>query len=390
MNVIDTLPVDHPATDPRTLVLCSGDIASIPSDINLQYLVISGTPGDYGVPENNPHLIELQQLGVNVAALEQNYCRHDFRPSLPCWVSHELNLPDVHFRYLLAWEPALVPPATHRLFDVQYAFQALSRLEGYSSGSTAMLLLWPTQGEETQRDIFRMQFFSALAMAARSAWPTVYLMVSPDRAADAAVWFSAMKPLYNDPPVHVRPRPGLQHLLPIRLLQGGECPVDSGPMTSRQAAALCAYTKNSYVDTNRALRANDPRNPDFIDMQPLIEAIASGLAQLANVTVAPVYRGIKPFPGIEDLYRDGEITLELAFTSTSTRSLPFGDWKVHTRGLLGKAVWDYSFNPHEREVLFDSAMRHLVTDVEYVDEGSSIVTSQESIPVDVGVRETHL
>ena len=389
MNVIDTLPVDHPATDPRTLVLCSGDIASIPSDINLQYLVISGTPGDYGVPENNPHLIELQQLGVNVAALEQNYCRHDFRPSLPCWVSHALNLPDVHFRYLLAWEPALVPPATHRLFDVQYAFQALSRLEGYSSGSTAMLLLWPTVGIETQKDMFRMQFFSAVALAARSAWPTLYLMVPPELAADAAVWFATLKPLYNDPPMHVEPRGGSRASWPARLSQY-EWPVDSGPMSMRQAMAVSAYTLQSYTDTNRALRTNDPQHPDFIQMQPLIEAIASGLAHLPNFAASPVERGIKPFPGISDLYIDGSITLELAFTSTSTRSLPFGEWKVKMEGALGKAVWDYSWNPNEREVLFDSAMTHLVTDVEYVDEGKSIVTSKESLPIDVGVRETHL
>jgi hypothetical protein len=391
MNVIDTLPVDHPATDPRTLVLCSGDIASIPANIGLQYLVISAFADSYA-PEHNPYAAELERLGVDLAALERNYRLHDFRPSMPCWVTSALNVPDVHFQHLLVWEPAVALETNHRLNEIQYAFQALSRLEGYTGGRSAVIALWPSVGDEVPADIFRMQFFAAMALAARMPWQTLYLMVPPDHEAIAREWWAALKVVYQDPPIHLpEPVPPPSPVpLPNVLSQLDNVNGSTGTLTDRQAAALCAYTTMSYRDTNRALRYNDPRHPEFVSMQPLIEAIASALSHLPNVTGTWVNRRLDPFEGIEELYQDGQAARELAFTSTSFRDLGFGDWRIRTLGALGKHVKAYSMNPNEEEVLFDSAMTHVVTDVTYIDEEESHITSFERIPGAVGVRETHL
>lgn len=391
MNILDTLPVDHPGTDPRTLVLCSGDIRSIADDIRLQYLVISASPKSYA-PEHNPYVAELKELGVDVAALERNYRLHDFRPSLPCWVTGLMNLPGVHFQHLLVWEPMVALETNHRLRDVQYAFQALSRLEGYTGGRSALLPLWPPVGDERETDMFRMQFFGALALVARMPWQTLYLMVPPGQESLAMEWWAAMKVVYLDPPIHIPETVPTPSTLPLphTLSQASRVTGSTGVLTDRQAAAILAYTTSSYRDANLALRHNDPRHPDFVAMQPLIEAIASGLSRLPNVTGAWVNRRIRPFDGIDDLYQDGHAAQELAFTSTSFRDLGFGEWRIRTLGALGKYVKPYSMNPNEEEVLFDSAMTHVVTDVTYIDEEESHITSFERIPGAVGVRETHL
>jgi len=385
MNIIDTVPVDHPAPDPRTLVLCSGNIASLPVDIGLQYLVISASRGVYA-PEQNPYAAELDALGVDLAALERNYRLHDFRPSLPCWVTDTLTVPGVHFQHLLVWEPSVAAEINHRLNEIQHAFQALSRLEGYTGGRSAALALWPPGGGERAEDIFRMQFFAAMALAARMPWQTLY------QETVARQWWAALKVVYQDPPIHLPepPPPPSPVPLPNVLSQIHDVAGSTGALTDRQAAAILAYTTMSYRDTNRALRYNDPRHPEFVAMQPLIEAIASALSHLPNVTGTWVNRRLDPFEGIEDLYREGQAARELAFTSTSFRDLGFGHWRIRTMGVLGKHVKAYSMNPNEEEVLFDSAMTHVITDVTYSDEEESHVPSFERIPGAVGVRETHL
>lgn len=391
MDIIDSVDVDHVDIDRRRVVLCSGSIASIPSDIDLQYLVIACTPGHYA-PEQDAVVAELEALGVRVAASERNYLLRDFRQTLPCWVTRAFTLSGVNFRHLVVWEPPSLPKEVTRLSDVQYAALTLNRIGGIAGGGSAMFLLWPPVGLETAHDMFRMQFFSAVALAARSAWQTLYLMVSPDEVEQATAWFAELKSLYQDPPTHLPSLYGRPAFPagPQRLSDIVTPVVENGRLTQRQHAAIFAYTTNSYIDTNRALRHADPQHPDFVAMQPLIEAIASGLSNLPNFTEGQVERGVVPFNGIEELYRDGHIALEHAFTSTSTRTLPFGNWKIRLHSALGKAVWEYSMNPNEREVLFDSAMMHLVTDVEFVDDERSIITSQQSIPADVGLHDAHL
>lgn len=391
MNVIDSIPVDHLGVDPRTLVLCSGDIHSIPADIDLQYLAIACSPGDYD-PENNPVVAELEQLGVRVAAAEKNFLLHDFRPSIPCWATRDFSLADAHFRRLLVWEPAFADDATTSLNDVQYAFQALNRLHGFAGCSSAMFLLWPGIADDTPEDMFRMQFFAAMALAARSAWQTLYLMVPPALAEAATGWFAAWEVLYQEPPLHL---PG-RTLLAARALDEATALVapsraeNDGRITDRQFRAIQAYTVSSYASSRRALRRNNPRHPDFIWMQPLIEATSTGLSYLPNYAGERVIRAFDLHEHPDDYYQDGVETLELAYCSTSQLALPYGDWLLRMYSALGKDISMYSRFPTEYEVLFDCYMTHVVTGIEPGSDDTGTVWSHERIPADVGVRDTHL
>jgi hypothetical protein len=390
MQVIDSMPVDHVGVDPRTLVLCSGDIADIPADIQLQYLAIACTPGDYA-PEGNPVVAELEQLGVRLAAAEKNFLQHDFRPSIPCWATRAFSLADAHFRHLLVWEPVFADDATTGLKDVHFAFQALSRLHGCAGGHSAMFLLWPTIADDTPADMFRMQFFSAMALAGRAAWEHLYLMVPQAMADAAAGWFAAFKTLYADPPLYP-PNSAVSalHWVPQTLSQLSVRPSEDERLTDRQYRAIHQYTIGAYAASRKALRHNNPRHPDFIAMQPLIEATSTGLACLPNHAGDAVIRAFDLREHPEDYYHDGAETLELAYCSTSLIRLNYGDWTLYLHGALGKYIAPYSFFPTEYEVLFDYDMTLVVTDVKPVGEKNGEVMSFERIPADVGIRETHL
>lgn len=386
MNIIDSMDVDHTGVDRRTLVLCSGDIASIPAGIDLQYLAIACSPGDYE-PVNNPAIAELEALGIQLSAVEKNFVLHDFRPSIPCWASRRFTLAAAHFRHLLIWEPVHAEDATTSLNDVHYAFQALSRLHGYAGCSSAMFLHWPGIAEDTSEDMFRMQFFSAMALAGRAPWQTLYLMVPPELANTAAGWFAALRERYNEPPLNLAGfgAAGSVHKEPTL-----RRPENDGRLTPRQFRVINAYTIGSYASSRRALRHNDPRHPEFIYMQPLIEATSTGLSCLPNHAGKRVIRAFDLDEHPDDYYRDGAETLELAYCSTSLVELPYGDWYLRMYGSLGKYIEVYSNYPTEYEVLFDHAMTLVVTGVDPIGELNGSVWAYERIPADVGVRETHL
>lgn len=392
MNYIDTHYVDHPGTDPRLLVLCSGSIASVPHEIDLQFLVISCAPHDYSAAEN-AFIQELEEMGISVAALEENLRMQDFRPSLPCWVSERLNQPSANFRHLLVWEPELQEDQDNTLHAIPDACMGLHRVAGHLGASSAMFLAWPPAGSATVEDVFRMQFFAAAALAARTRWSSLYLMVPESLAAEAAAWFNALKTNYDDPPLHTQPHLSAKARagLPLCLKQVHRHH-DMFKLTRRQAFAIQSYTAVAYGPLNRALRRGDVRHPDFISMQPLMEAIASGLAQFSpHDFEATVERSVSWFDGIEELYKDGVVTRELAFTSSTILTLPQDEgWILHIRCILGRYIAKMSMFPDEEEVLFDSGMDHVVCNVATDGDYRVDVDSHQLIPGCTGVREPHL
>lgn len=394
MNVLDSIAVDHVGVDPRTIVLCSGDIGSIPADIDLQYLAIACTPGEYA-PEDNPVVAELDALGIQVAAVQKNFLQHDFRPCMPCWSSRRFTLASAHFRHLLVWEPQWLERSGNstRLSDVHYAFQALNRLHGYAGGGTAMFLLWPGINEDTAQDMLRMQFFSAVALAGRSAWSTLYLMVPPETASMAAAWFAVLAEQYRDPiAAFLEDRANLPGKDSLLLGQGKKAADNDGQLTERQFQAIYAYTNYSYAGLRRALRRDDPRHPDFVKAQALMEATSTALSRLTNYAGDRLIRAFDLPEYPNGYYRDGYETRELAYCSTSLIQLPYGDWYLHLFTTLGKDIARYSMYPTEYEVLHDFAMTCVATHIEAHDDASSEghVLAHERMPAHVGLRDTHL
>ena len=392
MQIIASTPVDHIGADPRTLVLCAGNINDIPVEIDLQHLVIACTPGEYG-PDGNPVVAELEQLGIQLAAVEKNFLLHDFRPSMPCWTSRRFTLSGANFRHLTVWEPVFAEDATTSLNDVHYAFQALNRMHGFAGGGSAMFMLWPGIGEDEQQDTFRMQFFSAMALAGRSAWETLYLLVPAQLSFMAEAWFQQLTAKYEDPFAAFLDDLS-NRLLPLAAstAQTPRKAENDGLLTDRQFDAIYAYTDYSFALMRRALRRNDPRHAEFLQTQPLIEATSTALACLPNYAGERLIRAFDLPEYPQDYYRDGYETRELAYCSTSLLHLPYGDWYLYLYTSLGKDIARYSKYPTEYEILHDCAMNCVVTHMEAHDDQSKEgdVLAHERLPAYIGVRDTHL
>lgn len=398
MNAIDEMDIDHAGSDVRKIILGSGSIDSIPEEVEPDYLMIYCHPGSYD-PAQGGLVGLLAEMGVSVDA-EQAAPEIDFRPTLPCWVTRDLSSVDIPFKRLLVWEPAVEQGGT-LLKKVEEAFQALDRTAGKRGAQFLLLPLWTEVTSDTQSDIFRMQFYTAAALAARSGWQTIYMLVNSEAVDEMAELFGTMKSLYLDPP---RVIPDLLEQfasfgIPIRLsevkIHRESARQEPWPgLTQRQHAAIYDYSQLAYLYTNRALRHNDFAHPDFIALQAYIEALSTGLASLPNYLSAErVRRLVTIFEGIEELYVDGQLTQELAFTSTTAREQPIaGDrYQLHLKSIVGKDIADISFSPAEKEVLFDYSMRHLVSDLRPGLEANSVlVTCDEGTVHSMGLAFTHL
>lgn len=83
---------------------------------------------------------------------------------------------------------------------VEEAFQSLDRPAGKRGAPFLLLPLWTEVTSDTQPDIFRMQFYTAAALAARAGWQTIDMLVNREAADEMAELFGAMKSQYLDPP----------------------------------------------------------------------------------------------------------------------------------------------------------------------------------------------
>jgi len=398
MNTINEVDIDHIGSDARKIILGSGSIDSMPDGIEPDYLMIYCRPGNYD-PAQGGLVGLLAQMGVSVEA-EHRVPEIDFRPALPCWVTRDLSGSSIPFKRLLVWEPTIEDRAG-LLKKVEEAFQALDRTAGKRGAPFLLLPLWPNAGGEAPADIFRMQFYTVAALAARAAWQTVYMLVSAESADEMSALFEKMKLDYLDPP---RVIPELsQHFssfgIGARLseiemtLEAGRQEPPAG-LTLRQYLTIYDYSQLGYLFTNRALRENNFAHPDFIALQAYIEALSTALANLPNyLSRQRVRRLVTIFPGIEELYIDGEVTQELAFTSTAAREQPIagGRYQLHLKSMVGKDVAEISFSPAEKEVLFDYAMHHLVSAMyPGSEENSVVVTCDEGTRHSLGLAFTHL
>ncbi len=398
MNTINEVEIDHVGSDTRKIILGSGSIDSIPENIKPDYLAIHCVPGNYD-PNQAGLVGQLARIGVSVEA-EEVAPEIDFRPTLPCWVTRDLSVSGAPFKRLLVWEPA---PEEGRVLikKIEEAFQALDRTEGKRGASFLLLPSWTDVMSDAQSHTFRMQFYTAAALAARAAWETVYMLVDVDTADEMTALFAKMKSEYLDPPIVIPTLVSRCHALkiPTRL---SEVKIDSQQsrqeqypgLTQRQQKAIHEYSQLAYLYVNRALRLNDFTHVDFIALQAYIEALSTGLANLPNyVSPERVLRLVTVFEGIDALYIDGQLTHELAYTSTTARQQPIGadKYQLHLKSVVGKNIAGLSDFPSEEEVLFDYSMRHLVSDLQPGTELNSVVVlCDEGTVHSLGLAFTHL
>lgn len=367
MDRLDSLNVDHIDADSREILLSRGNISELEA---IDYLLISCRSKDYD-PAQGGWVGELHEAGISVEALEREPAL-DLRPGFPCWISKAIMRQSGHdFKRLVVFEP--IDPAESAAKDVWSVFQALRLFAGESAGDDADIrvavpVLSSLSGEADFSVMLRMIFFAAASLASKGRWGHINIVVSDGHSDQAKAEFASLKTRYLSPPFEP------EHLRALVASIKAEYPdrLESVPnaaeygLTERQAIAIYYYTVQSYVFVNRALRRNDVTDPDFVYFQSFIEALGSGLARLANYSPGSVVaRNVGAFPGIEDIYKVSNVVREAAYTSTTRNEMPIvQDYKIMLKGQIGKNIAAFSHYPDEEEVLFDSAMHHLVSRVE--------------------------
>ncbi|WP_166358006.1 ADP-ribosyltransferase [Pseudomonas akapageensis] len=397
MAYIDSLDVDHIESDDRKINLISGDIFEVLASESVDYLLISTRAGNYD-PVQGGLVKALAARGVSVEELER-YPALDFRPMLPCWVSQPVaGSQSLGFNRLAVFEPNA--PDINAPVQAWKAFQALRLFNGAASTASAALpVLSSADGEANFRVMLRMLFFSAASLCARAPWSAINIVVDDDRREEAATEFAILKHRYANPPFsYLRVESRLVSFNKAFPPLAPRCPVTphACALTKRQRMALNVYTDYAHNFVNGPLRRGDVASPDYAEAHALIEAIGTALSQLRNYTnPIPVNRYLNAFEGIEDLYQEGKVARELAFTSTSSN--PDFSWrtdcKLQIKSGIGKGVSAFSSYPEEAEVLFDSDMLHLVTRIEDIIENNHPVRlchSDETLANTANITFSHL
>ncbi|MFS2157473.1 ADP-ribosyltransferase domain-containing protein [Pseudomonas sp. Pseusp122] len=370
MERLNDLVIDHFDSDPRELVLARGSISELEQADAIDYLLISSRSRDYD-PAQGGWVAELQEAGVSVELLEREPAM-DLRPAFPCWISRDIATgPGRNFKRLVVFEP--VDPHVFAARDLWMVFQALRLFAGDGAGTeadvrVALPVLSSLAGQADFSVMLRMIFFAAASLASRARWRQITIIVSDERADQATADFSSLKQHYLSPPDEPEAIQALLASIKTRYPDRLKSVADAHEygLTERQALAIYHYTRQSYIFINRALSRGDVTDPEFAYFQPLIEALGSGLAALANYSPGVIVsRNLVAFPGVEDIYKVSNVVREAAFTSTTRDELPVvQDYKILLKGQIGKDIEAMSNFPEEREVLFDSAMLHLVSKVE--------------------------
>lgn len=396
MELLDQVPVDHFGTDTRQVTLHSSDLLGL-YKAPVDYLMISSRPGDYD-PSQGGWIEQLHGAGIVVADLERSPAI-DFRPHLPCWISAAQPASEGWpFKRLLVFEPQDAAETAGR--DVWMAFQALRLFTGADGCQrVAATILSAAPGEADHDVMLRMMFFASVSLAARGEWPYIALCVDADYQDSARTLFAQLKGQYQSPPARGigNPAPGSQPFSQAPPLQDDLLrwtPAEAG-LTQRQYGLVQAYTGSLYWYVNRALRAGSVTDPLFVEYQASIEGLSTALGQLRNAAGVPVKRYLNIFDGVEDIYATTLTVVEAAYSSTTKNidSPIVGDYNLLFKQWLGKDVSGISVVPTEQEVLFDFAMRHLISAIEETVEDGHIrlhLTTDEVLANTAHILFNHL
>lgn len=333
-----------------------------------------------------------------MAALEIN-CAQDFRPQIPCWISHPVETATpLGFERLVVFEPE--EPETQAAEQISALFLALLSFAGRAKPyRIAMPLLATEFAGVDERLMMRAQFYGAASLGARAPALKINIVVPDRQLQQGAAAFGELKTSYLNPPI----APPAWHALIAQLGkqypdQHRAPPLPAGwPLTPRQRDAIWQYTIMAYAHANEALRTDDIADERYATMHAFIEATSSGLAQLKNYdSTARVSRFFLAFPGSDEIYDDGKVVVELAYSSSTKRgSIPAVAAGKTLRILsgLGKYIAPLSDYPEEEEVLFDFRMKHGITDRQPpkpVESNYYYYLTDEQIPNSLGVMYSHL
>ncbi|WP_421512444.1 ADP-ribosyltransferase (plasmid) [Enterobacter sp. JS8-1] len=376
MQKYNTAKVDHIGKDERTVNLYTyssvSDLTSVGEEI-YDYLIV--TCNDNWL--ENPILKYLFENGTDVGGLLNNPAG-DFRPSLPCIITEDLNVPCCYsFRRLVVLFTSANSKSTPEL--LWSAYQSLSLFVGKDKKNKAIYCIDSTLPVEYQLHSLRMAFYSSMSLSAKDSWDNVNIAGCYETIDILSANFETHVKHYDDVwTMTPETQDALAHMQKKTL---GITQVSSTGLTDRQHKGINFYTSFGYGPMNSALRKGDIFTEEFIRIQSAIEACSTALHFLGNEVNVTTYRRMNPFEGAEQIYAVGNDVLEAGYTSTSRKDIPyFGSWGLIFDGLLGKDISPYAIFPQEEEILFDKSFNHLVFSVDDGNEDDTMrITSKERI-----------
>ena len=343
LTLLDSLTLDHPGSDTRTLSLYQGDITALEASEQVDYICVSALPGDYS-PTSGSVIADLAAKGVSLATLAGNKAA-DFEPTMPCWITQDVSSVGLNFNRVVVFEPS--DPANNAGWDIGMIYRAVNCFQGTNASSIALPMVSTGSGGADLSVILRQLFFDGAHWASRNNWQLsdIKLIAYSQAHADAAkAQFATMKQQYQNPS-----------------LAAGGATAPSG-MSQRQCNCIRGYTTSNYRLINKALRAKSLTDSNYINYIATIEGISSGLANMTNWTGA-AKRGTNLPQSVINEYKVGAIIAHDSFTSTSTNSPWGGTCYLQIQSVTGKSIASISQFPSENEVLFDKAMTDKVTQV---------------------------
>ncbi len=115
MELIDAITVRNRGRE-QSITLHVGDLSSLPREEAVDVLVVSAFPGDY-FPTSTSLIGALEKKGVVVASLACDK-EVDLRGFSSCWLSRPIDVPGIHFKRILCFEPKVRGKAPELVGDI--------------------------------------------------------------------------------------------------------------------------------------------------------------------------------------------------------------------------------------------------------------------------------
>ncbi|MCI7300822.1 ADP-ribosyltransferase domain-containing protein [Ihubacter massiliensis] len=349
-------------TEKRKVSLVSGDLSALTAEDQVDYLGVSAFPNDYS-PTGGSLIQALFKKGISVADLAKDKLA-DYRTDFPCWVSKDVS--GAAFRRIAVYEPAGVASA----YDmVSTLFSAVQKAQGSDKTPICVALPLVCTGcaGADEMEVMDMLFYAAYHWCG-VAFPfsEIKITLYHNKASvdSLKARFDQLSAAYGDLE-HLDLPDSYSYYAAQAASTIGKKELPPG-LTYREAFAICVYSSNYFRTINGTLREKEKYHDVYKKMLPLIEAIDTGLMNMA-VFAGKVYRGEKTMtPEREKENEKGNKVVNAAYTSTSYSPGGFyygAPYRFQFQSLFGVVIEKLSIYPNEQEVLFADRMQYLVKDV---------------------------
>lgn len=198
LTLLDSLTVDHPGSDTRTISLYQGDITALQASEQVDFISVSALPGDYS-PTRGSVIAALAAKGVSLST-QAGHKAADYEPTMPCWITQDVSSAGLNFNRIVVFEPS--DPANKAGWDISMIYRAVNCFQGTKASSIALPMVSTGSGGADLSVILRQLFFDGAHWASRNNWQLSDIKLIAYGQADASTaktQFAKMKKQYQNP-----------------------------------------------------------------------------------------------------------------------------------------------------------------------------------------------